>query len=143
MSRLNVEIIRANLRMRRWLVVVGFLVLLCLCFLGWVILTPQDDFCTTQDEVYQIIQAEHVTWLDLLSDTSRTVDFTTAQGEKYIAYRAWNIPGISTFIVQTEPARQEPYGARGYIYAPTKDSTLDSRYYVQHLGNNIYCYTFK
>ncbi len=115
------------------------------CYLGWIALRSQDRFCTTDDTVYQSIESQHETWLRQFSDQSPVVGFTTTDGEPHIAYRAWgNMPDM--FIVQIEPARQEPYGARGYIYTPnipTNGEPLDHRYHTQHLEGNIFCYRFK
>ena len=70
----------------------------------------------------------------------------TIGGEKEYTVDAstWDVANeLPEFFVQTKSARQEPFGASGYVYSQTGQTTLDHRYEIEPIAENLYCYKFR
>lgn len=104
------------------------------------------QFCTLNDEVYQTIETNLQTWLayfqSLSEDQYPSLTFTVPSGKVYtVNASTWDINAEPPeLFVQIEALRQEPYGLTGYVYTPTGNTTLDRRYNIEPLADDIYCY---
>jgi hypothetical protein len=107
-------------------------------FMNYYRLPPQ--FCTKEDEIYQVIAANAEQWMKHFSDNpSEFVSrFSTIDGKQYVVNAMRRSP---QFYVQVREEIDEPFGLFGYAYGTT--DFLDHRYSVRQLDEHIYCYQFK
>jgi hypothetical protein len=98
------------------------------------------EFCTKDDEVYQIIVAHAEQWMKQFGDNPSefVTRFSTSSGKQYVVNAMRRLP---QFFVQVREEIDEPFGLFGYAYGTT--DFLDHRYGVRQLDQHIYCYQFK
>src|SRR5690606_20759012 len=106
------------------------------------------SFCTTEDEVYQVLEARHEEWMQYFSslpEGPRTFSFSTPSGDRYMVLELYSSQSL---LVPTGWKWLDPWGSRGYIYSSTGYlgeyfSDADSEYEVTHLHEQVYCYRIK
>jgi hypothetical protein len=101
---------------------------------------PPPEFCTKEDEVYQLIVAHADDWVTYFHDSHpefSVVNFSTSDGTGYVAIPNWYGANLQ-FYVQIRRIRDEPYGLSGYAFNGI--SFLDHRYMIRQLDHHIYCY---
>lgn len=111
---------------------------------------PEQDFCSTNDEVYKTIVADFDEWTDTMRQRLITndldwgrVNFTVPSGRTYTA-SSFNVNSYRSYLfVVLKRSWNERYGFIGYIYSTLGTPSLDDKYEVKYLANDIYCYERK
>jgi hypothetical protein len=109
--------------------------------------SPDDDFCTTKDGVYQEIHANLPNWIAYFFTVSSLPSSTRfeVQGRPYIARADLTSGGIGIFYVSTAPSWPSTLeGLKGYLYTASGQIPSDywpPAYEIEHLVGNIYCYS--
>ena len=112
----------------------------------------QANFCTLNDEVYQAIVAHHEEWGEYYRPLIVSTGFASPHlvinvpsGKSYTVNADLWAKGSDApiFYLVTETVWQENFGNNGYFYSPESPPHLDSRYHIEAISDDIYCYRFK
>lgn len=113
---------------------------------------PVEDFCSTDDEVYQTIIANLDDWkttmrrkIDRKDIDSDSLVFSVPSGRSY-SIVSYNSNTYSSYLtVVLEHSWNERLGFLGYIYSTLGHTGLEDedKYRVRYLANDIYCYERK
>ena len=108
-----------------------------------------DSFCTTQDEIYQVISNNAETWLTDYPALNYPLPSFSLPGNNrtYYVNADRDLPEAKiSLLYVTTGTDLSLNGSAGYLYVPS--GTLTSRfwldnYWIRHLHQNIYCYRIK
>ncbi|MBZ0297117.1 MAG: hypothetical protein K8L99_31450 [Anaerolineae bacterium] len=131
----------------------GLLALVFIFWLYWVnsVSTKEDTFCTVDDEVYRVIEAQHEEWIEYYRTRLNSTGFASPElifkvesGSGYsINASVWrSATDVPRFFVVTESGWQENFGVKGYFFSPA-GKPLVVRLRFQHLDGDVYCYWFE
>jgi hypothetical protein len=106
-------------------------------------ISPGDEFCTIDDEVYQAISLHAEEWLRKMeAEEFVNLIISVPSGKKY-SVSITSYPIYREFLIVLKHGWNERLGFWGYLYSSIGEPDLTDKYVLRHLEGGVYCYQRK
>jgi hypothetical protein len=101
-----------------------------------------ENFCTTDDEIYQAIVTNLDSWTNIMASAGSSIEFSVPSGRSYRVFAPDRARYHIYMVVPVQGMLRNVYGRRGYIYSYEYmgSNNYGDDYTIRQMSNTIYCY---